>query len=237
MNISLQEIGRPTLRAERPPVHEVYREVRRNIMALLADEADELDPVIPACPKWTLRDLIAHLAGSAALAAGRMSGWTPAHPSSANMGVPELLDVWDQIGSDVELLLSERNGRAGSLLVTDAFTHELDIRYTLNAPLPESHPAFAVAFEVLASGFAAAVEAHNLPALRLSTDATQWTVGSGEPAATVTAHRYDLYRSLTGRRTHEQITAMRWDRSSHRWLPAFTWGPFTPPESPVEPAA
>jgi uncharacterized protein (TIGR03083 family) len=236
VDITLQEMGRPTLRAQRSPAHEAYREIRRNIAELLAD-ADDPNPDIPACPEWTLRDLIAHLTGSAALAIGRMSGWPAAHPSSSDMAVPELLRAWDQIGGEVELLLSERNGRAGNLLVTDAFTHELDIRYALNAPLPQAHPAFAIAFEVLANGFAASVETHHLPALRLATDETQWTVGVGEPAATVTGDRFDLYRSLTGRRTHGQITAMHWDRGSHRWLPAFTWGPFTPPESPVEPAA
>src|SRR5689334_18310906 len=99
MDISLQEMGRPTLRAERPPVHEAYREVRRNITALLTDKAVELDRVVPACPEWTLRDLVAHLIGSAALAVGRMSGWPPAHPASADLGVPELLAVWGQIGA------------------------------------------------------------------------------------------------------------------------------------------
>jgi uncharacterized protein (TIGR03083 family) len=238
MDTSLQEMGRPTLRGSRVATHEAYREIRRNVTALLADEADELDPVIPACPEWTLRDLIAHLTGSAALAIGRLSGWPAAAlGSSEDMGVPELLAAWDLVGAEAELLLSDRGGRAGSLLVTDAFTHELDIRYALKAPLPVDHPAFAGAFEVLANGFAAAVEAHHLPALRLSDGDTQWTVGEGVPAATVTAPRYDLYRSLTGRRTHEQITAMDWDRDSHRWLPAFTWGPFSPPITPVEPSA
>ena len=119
----------------------------------------------------------------------------------------------------------------------DAFTHELDIRYAIGAGLPAEHPAFAGAFEVLANGFAGSVADHDLPALRLSTGSTQWTVGLGEPAATVTAGRYDLYRSLAGRRSHEQIAALRWDRDSHRWLPAFTWGPFTPPDSAVEPVS
>jgi hypothetical protein len=90
---------------------------------------------------------------------------------------------------------------------------------------------------VLANGFACAVDDHQLPALRLSTGTTQWTVGTGEPVATVTANRYDIYRSLAGRRSHRQITSMDWDRDSHRWLPAFTWGPFTPPGAAVEPVA
>lgn len=238
MDARLHEIGRPTLRGSRAPNHEAYREVRQSALAVLSAARAEENPAVPACPGWTLRDLLAHLAGSAALAIGRLTGWPATHPSSsADMGVAELLEAWDRLGGEVDLLLSERGDRAGNLLVTDAFTHELDIRYAIGAPLPGDHPAFPGAFEVLATGFAAGVTAHALPALRLSTGTTQWTVGEGEPAATVTADRHDLYRSLTGRRTQDQITSLDWDRDSHRWLPAFTWGPFSPPGSPVEPTA
>ncbi|MCT2583760.1 maleylpyruvate isomerase family mycothiol-dependent enzyme [Actinophytocola gossypii] len=233
MDTSLYEAGRPTLRAARSPNHVAYRQVRQNVLEVLS--GDPGNPTVPSCPEWTVRDLLAHLVGSAALAVGRMSGWPSTHPSSSSgMGVPELLDAWDRLGAEVDLLLADRGARAGNLLVTDAFTHELDLRYAVGAPMPADHLAFAGAFEVLANGFSAAVTAHHLPALRLSTGSTRWTVGDGEPVATVTADRHDLYRSLAGRRSHSQITALGWDRDSHRWLPAFSWGPFSPPESPVE---
>lgn len=236
MDTSLYEVGQPTLRGARTPNHESYRQVRKNALEVLSGETG--NPVVPACPEWTVRDLLAHLVGSAALAIGRMSGWPATHPSSsADMGVQELLSTWDQLGAEVDLLLADQGERCGSLLLTDAFTHELDLRYAVGAPMPEEHPAFACAFEVLANGFADAVTAHLLPALRLSTGSTQWTVGDGDPVASVTAHQLDLYRSIAGRRTHEQITGLDWDRDSHRWLPAFTWGPFTPPDSPVEPSS
>jgi hypothetical protein len=133
-------------------------------------------------------------------------------------------------------LFTEHGDRSGDLLVMDAFTHEVDIRYALGAEPPAEHPAFAGSFQVLASGLADSMTAHHLPALRLSTGSTQWIVGDGEPAATVTADSFDLVRSLAGRRTHEQIAALDWDRDPNPWLPAFGWGPFIPPESPVEPS-
>ncbi|HEV7648558.1 MAG TPA: maleylpyruvate isomerase family mycothiol-dependent enzyme [Actinophytocola sp.] len=236
MDTHLDEVGRPTLRARRAPHHESYRQVRHNVIRLLGELPPDADSVVPACPEWTIRELVAHLVGVAATAIGRLSGWPSRQPaSSSNMGVLELLKTWEQLGAEADLLLSESRGRSGSILVMDAFTHELDVRYAIGAELPDEHPAFPGAFELLANGFAAAVSHHGLPALRLSTGSTQWTVGKGVPAATVTAPRYDLYRSLAGRRSHEQITALEWDRDSHRWLPAFTWGPFTPPTSPVEP--
>jgi len=238
MDTHLDEVGTPTLRAQRVPNHESYRQVRSNVLELLDEMPPDADPVVPACPGWTVRELVAHLVGVSATAIGRLSGWPSVQPSSSSdMGVPELLETWEQLGAEADLLLADQGGRSGNILVMDAFTHELDVRYAIGAELPSEHPAFPGAFEVLANGFAAAVSDHGLPALVLSTGSTQWTVGEGEPAAAVTAPRYDLYRSLAGRRSHQQITALDWERDSHRWLPAFTWGPFTPPVSPVEPVA
>ncbi|MFC4856981.1 maleylpyruvate isomerase family mycothiol-dependent enzyme [Actinophytocola glycyrrhizae] len=236
MDTKLYEVGTPTLRGERVPNHESYRYVRGSVLELLRAPRVVEDPVVPSCPEWTLRGLVTHLVGVAATSIGRLSGYPSAQPSSSSdMDIPELLAAWDRLGAEVDVLLAERGGRTGSILAMDAFTHELDIRYAIGAALPREHPAFAGAFEVLANGFAAAVSDHGLPALRLSTVSTQWIVGDGAPAATLTADRYDLYRSLAGRRSHAQITALDWDRGSHRWLPAFTWGPFTPPATPVEP--
>lgn len=228
----LSETGKPILRA---PNHESYQRIRQDVCALLA--AERGNPMVPSCPEWTVRDLVAHLVGSAALAIGRLSGWPATHPSSsAGMTLPDLLATWESLGAEVDLLLADRGGRAGTLLVTDAFTHALDIRYAMGLEPAGAHPAFAATFDVLANGFAASVAAHRLPTLRLSTESAQWTVGDGEPAATLTADSYDLVRALAGRRAPVQITAMNWSRDSHRWLPAFTWGPFAPPETAVEPA-
>lgn len=236
MDTTLNEVGAPTLRAGRVPNHESYRYVRRTVTELLAESRPEENPVVPSCPEWTLRGLLAHLVGVAAATIGKLTGWPAAQSvSSADVDIPQLLAVWEQLGAEADLLLADAGDRVGNILVMDAFTHELDIRYAIGAEMPVNHPAFTSAFTVIANGFAAAVADHGLPALRLSTGSTQWTVGTGVPAAKLTATRYDLYRSLAGRRSHHQITALDWDRDSHRWLPAFSWGPFTPPAVPVEP--
>jgi hypothetical protein len=84
-------------------------------------------------------------------------------------------------------------------------------------------------------GFFARTAELGLPVLRIETPRRHWTSGSGEPAAMVlTAGIHDLYRSLTGRRTHDQITALSWTGDPEPWLPAFTRGPFRPPARPVE---
>jgi len=223
-----------SLSSGRVPNHVAYRNVRHNMTMLLADHPVPEDLPVPACPEWTVRDLICHLVGISAFAIGRMSGWAEAERSSAGMDIADLLDEWSRMGEQAERLIEERGGRRGSIMVMDAFTHELDLRYALGTRLPDDHPAFARAFEVLLSGFSAEVAAHDLPAVLISVDGREWQAGIGEPVATLSGDRYDIYRSLAGRRTHEQITQLEWSRDSHRWLPAFTWGPFTPPRYPVE---
>lgn len=216
------------------PNHIAYRATIHNVMTLVADYPVPADHPVPSCPEWTVRDVVGHLVGICAFAIGRMSGWAEAERSSAGMGVDGLLGEWARMGEQAERLLGARSGRRGSIMVMDAFTHELDLRYALGAPLPAGHPAFPRAFEVLLNGFSAEVAAHNLPAVLISVDGREWQAGIGEPVATLSGDRFDIYRSLAGRRTHEQITRLGWSRDSHRWLPAFTWGPFTPPTQPVE---
>jgi len=215
------------------PNHVAYRETIRNVVALVTEHPVPEDLQVPACPEWTVRDLVAHLVGICAFAIGRRSGWAEAERSSAEMDLPRLAEEWARMGEAAEQLLA-RNDRRGSIMVMDAFTHELDLRYALGAPLPVDHPAFPLAFGILRHGFSTEVAAHNLPAVVIAVDGQEWRAGLGEQVATLSGDRYDLYRSLAGRRTYEQITRLGWSRDSHRWLPAFTWGPFTPPTVPVE---
>jgi uncharacterized protein (TIGR03083 family) len=217
------------------PNYVAYRTVIRNVAELVAGHPDSDSLPVPSCPEWTVRDLVGHLVGICAFAIRRsQSGWVDVGRSSDRLGVVDLVDEWARMGEQLERQLEARAGRRGSIMVMDAFTHELDLRYALGAPLPADHPAFSRAFEVLLNGFSAEVAAHNLPAVLVAVDGREWQAGIGEPVATLSGDRYDIYRSLAGRRTEEQIARLGWSRDSHRWLPAFTWGPFTLPSQPVE---
>lgn len=211
-----------------------YREVRHNMSTFVTALPEKATARVPACPEWTVRDLLAHLVGISAMVIGRLSGWPPANARpSTDLDVAGLLAEWDRLGERVEQLVAEQGG--GEVMLMDAFTHELDLRSTMSVPFPARHPAFDPAVAVLVRGFTGAVTERGLPGVRLSTGGTQWTVGEpAVPEVTVAAPPYDLYRSLAGRRTHEQIAALDWSAAPEPWLPAFTWGPFTPPSAPVE---
>jgi uncharacterized protein (TIGR03083 family) len=208
-----------------------YPEVRRGIRALL-DGREGLDVrPVPACPEWTVTDLLGHLTGIAERVLERHGGTPP--PAPAPPDVPGLLDRWDAMGEELDGLLAEAGGRSGEIMVMDAYTHELDLRAALGVAPPDEHLAWAPSFEVLVRGFSGSVAGRGLRALRVrSTGGSEWTAGYGRATASLTAPAHDLYRALAGRRSPAQLAVLDWSEAPEPWLPAFTWGPFTPPSSP-----
>lgn len=216
------------------PNHIAYGAVVENVTRLLTDRPVPEGLPVSACPGWTVRDLVGHVVGTCALAVGRCATWAGATRLCAGLDLAELLGEWAELAARAERLLVGAGGRGGNLMVMDAHTHELDLRYALGRSLPADHPAFDRALAVLLAGFSGQVVAHRLPALLVDVDGRPHKVGDGEVLATLTGDRFDIYRSLAGRRTYEQITRLGWSCASHRWLPAFAWGPFQPPDVPVE---
>ncbi|MDP9866430.1 MULTISPECIES: maleylpyruvate isomerase family mycothiol-dependent enzyme [Streptosporangium] len=222
---------------ERVPADVAYRHVRENVTRLLAGRPAAGDLAVAACPGWTVREVVAHLVEICARVAGRLGSRPVVGPLPGDAALAALLAAWTTAGEQVERLVAGDAARRGGVMTMDAFTHELDIRYALGLPPPAEHPAYPGALDVVVSGLSAEVSARGLPALRIETPGARWTAGpAGRPAATLSAHRHDLYRSLAGRRTSAQIARLHWSEDPRPWLPAFTWGPFTPPERPAESA-
>ncbi|MGW4065382.1 maleylpyruvate isomerase family mycothiol-dependent enzyme [Amycolatopsis sp. NPDC004747] len=208
-----------------------YPEVRRGIRALLEGRPGTHRRPVPACPGWTVTDLLGHLTAIGERVLERHGG-TPPPPAGA-LAVPELLDRWDDVGEDLDRRLAAAGGRSGEVMVMDAYTHELDLRAALGVPPPVEHAAWAPSFEVLVRGFFGSVAGRGLPPLRLrTTGGSTWTAGGESPAASVTAPAHDLYRALAGRRSLGQLAALDWSEAPGPWLPAFSWGPFAPPVEP-----
>nr|WP_328701653.1 maleylpyruvate isomerase family mycothiol-dependent enzyme [Amycolatopsis pittospori] len=211
-----------------------YRQVRENITILLTDHSAAGERIVPACPQWTVRDLLAHLAEICDRVITRFGGEPCPVPETAS--VVELLRLWNERGPEADTLLAaDGDGKSrGDIMVMDAFTHELDLRYALGEPLPGAHAGWLRGFEVLVSGLGASLTRHGLPGMRIETEGATWIAGTEPVAAVLSGPPGDLYRSLAGRRSPAQITALDWLGDPEPWLRAFTWGPFTPPDKAVE---
>jgi hypothetical protein len=70
----------------------------------------------------------------------------------------------------------------------------------------------AVALDFYLASFEETLEGADVGAVELHTpDDEHWTLGRGAVIAAVRAPRWDLFRSLGGRRTRTEIAALDWD--------------------------
>ncbi|MFF0568756.1 maleylpyruvate isomerase family mycothiol-dependent enzyme [Streptomyces sp. NPDC004041] len=227
--------------AEPPPDpdhHLAYRACRLNITRLVTSGPSVAEVPVPTCPGWSVRDLVGHLVLVCRMAVDEVPGEI-SEPPPPPPGIPidELVATWAVLEERLPDVLPRADRLRRRILPLDALSHELDLRTALGLPPPERSPALADALDLAVMGFTLSLYGHGLPALRVRTPDREWTAGQGEPAVTLRGESLEVFRALTGRRTVRQIGELSWSASPARWLPAFTWGPFTPATHTVEEAA
>jgi uncharacterized protein (TIGR03083 family) len=219
----------------------VYAEGRQRLSALVAplDDAGAAAPV-PACPGWTVHDVVAHLTGICAdILAGNLEGvttdaWTAAQVERRReASLADVLAEWAEVAPPVEAM-ADGFGPAGHQWVTDGATHEHDVRGALGAPGARDSAAVEVGAAFVAGRFLAGVAERGLPALAFRVDDRRWVSEPGPAAATLTTTPFELIRATTGRRSVGQLRALDWDGDPEPWLERWGWGPFTVRESPLE---
>jgi uncharacterized protein (TIGR03083 family) len=177
---------------------------------------------VPACPEWTVRDTVAHLAANAAdILAGRLPG-IPTEAQTAvqidqrrSRPLEEVLAEWDVAAGPIEQGLAA--GKWPLALVQDELVHEADLRGALGARrLPDA--AWMPSLEL---GIVRATERlGHLGELRILAGKHRFVVGSGKPVTTVEVDPYELWRSMPGRRSRAQMTAWKWSGDPQPYLEA-----------------
>src|SRR3954468_16381042 len=176
----------------------LYRDGRDRFIEVVRD-ADPATPVT-TCPTWTVKDVLAHVAGIPAdILAGRLDGvatdpWTAAQVEARReASVADIAEEWQQSGAQVDEMV-DSFGPTGAQLLFDLTTHELDVRAALGAPLPEDLEVYDVALDFVMANLLA-----DAP-LRFVAGGRTWT-GDVDPVATVTTSKRELLRMVSGRRT------------------------------------
>ena len=223
----------------------VYAEGRERISEIVTalDEEQQRTPV-PACPEWTVHDVVAHLCGVCAdILAGNLDGvatdpWTAEQVMKRReRPTPEVVAEWSELAPQVEANAGLFPVEAGKQWIADLTTHEHDIRGAVGQPgARESRGVdtaldFAVTFALDAS-----LSGHGLPALRVVAGDCDWTVGGDEATTTLSSQsKFDVMRAVMGRRSRDQILAFDWTGGDPEiYLGAFTFGPFTPPSQDLD---
>jgi len=199
---------------------DVYRSVRIRIMQLVRELPEEtLDCIAPATPDWRVRDVVAHLAGGTAdIVSGNLDDvasdkWTGAQVDARrNVPIGEVLDEWARCSAIVEPRIAKFDALMRAMLLTDAVTHEHDLRGALGAPGERESDAIAYAFRGVSGGIGA--QRGDRGALRIRHDAGETVVGAGEPTATVQTTRFEIVRASVGRRSYTQSATWDWEGDS-----------------------
>ncbi|MGH3853563.1 MAG: maleylpyruvate isomerase N-terminal domain-containing protein [Pseudonocardiaceae bacterium] len=218
-----------------------YRLVRQRIDTLLRGRAEIAELVVPACPNWTVRQIVSHLCGVAQdLVSGNIQGagtepWTQAQVLRlAERGLDDLLDLWAEKTDEVIALLPQGSDLAANQLVFDALTHEHDLRGALGEPASRTEdPVLPVALGFLLTARDRTIRASALPAVALRTEVGSWQLG--EPAAApaqlaLQLSGFEALRALSGRRSVPQILSLPWRGDATALLAMFTGTALRPPE-------
>jgi len=209
-----------------------YRQSRERLSDLARDLSSTDDQsTVPASPAWTVRDTYAHLAGAAAdVVAGNLQdagsdAWTAAQVTArAGRALDDILREWAEVGPEFEELIAT-SPESWWRFVSGTWLHEQDIRAAVGLRGLRNTDGGEVTL-LLVDTIADRIAAADLPALRIMTDGRSWTLGDGPPAASLRADRYELARSVGGRRSVEQMAALDWEGDGRRYLPLLaTYGP------------
>jgi uncharacterized protein (TIGR03083 family) len=204
-----------------------YGACRERISALVADLTDEHAATpVPACPGWTVHDVVAHLSGSVAdVLAGRMDGigspeWTAAQVEARRgTSIPDMLAAWAEDSPRFEDGLRAIGGPMASLGVADAWHHEQDLRGALGAPGGGADPATEhTAIEAYGSTVGGGWAAAGRAPLRIQAGDVTLVTGDGEPSATVIGTPYEVARALGGRRTEAQLRELTWEGDAEPYI-------------------
>jgi uncharacterized protein (TIGR03083 family) len=172
-----------------------YRTARLRITELvLSLDDDELTRAVPACPGWTVHDVVSHITGVADDALnGRMDGvatdpWTAAQVERGRgSSTADLLERWTEQAAVLETFPLPPQA------VIDLTTHEQDIRGAVDQPGARDTDEVQFALELVAQR---AVEVVPASAPRPTASRTGPRTHQ-HPAG----DRFDLYRAMMGRRS------------------------------------
>jgi uncharacterized protein (TIGR03083 family) len=188
----------------------LYGMVRERLSGLVADLPEPSGVAVPACPGWSVQDVIAHLAAIADdVVSGRLNRpptdeWTAAQVAARkDKSMADLLADWAEVGPKFQALISSAGMWPGFL---DALSHEHDVRGALAAPAGRDSPEMLVAAEFLVASLRPGL------ATSVRVGEREFLVGpSGDAVLGLVTEPFEAFRFRMGRRSRGQLAAMAWD--------------------------
>ncbi|WP_313888614.1 maleylpyruvate isomerase family mycothiol-dependent enzyme [Mycolicibacterium sp. CBMA 226] len=186
----------------------LYQQTMERIAELVSAPDVSVDAAVAACPGWSVRDVLAHVAGVAQdWAAGRRSA-PPSDEQTAEqvarfdgLGVDGILRAWGDAAAELPRLAREGIGPP----LGDVVVHEHDIRDALGRPGHRDSAAVQYVSHQLLRALLPPVP------VRILVEDGEYRCGpEGESAIDLKTTRFEAVRWRTGRRSRRQMAAMAW---------------------------
>ena len=232
-----------------PDLASAYDETRKTMSDLARSAGkDGQETPVPACPGWTVKDLIAHVTGiAAAVSSGQglrdinlVMFWDPDVSAAReefvdgeikarrDNSLEEILEEWERASVDLtSMMRCERPFPEGApalsewVVLTDLGIHHHDLRGALGIPGDRDSLATGLSLRSYVEAMKIRTAARGLPSLRIVAGSRSWTTSDQEPVATVTADPFELARAVSGRRNPDQVRAFTWAGDPEPFLGLF----------------
>lgn len=188
----------------------IYHDTKNRITALVGDlDAAALNTVVAACPGWTVRDVVAHLAAVADdIGDGRLTGAPTDGETAAQIArfdghdITDIVAAWTTAARKLDGL-AENDGVPPP--VGDIASHEHDIRGALGRAGARDSDAVRYSSDRLLTHFPMPV------GLRVVVEDAEYRSGPDGPTEIgLRTTRFEALRWRTGRRSRAQLAAMDW---------------------------
>ena len=193
-----------------PDLTPLYHDTRERLIALLS-ELDEvaLATRVPACPAWSVREVVAHLCAAAEdVLAGRLTRIPAEEETAAQVArfeghdVARILAAWEDVAPQYGQLVGTRKIWPA---VIDLATHEQDIRAAVGRPGARNTDVVWHSADWLLTRFRPPVP------LRVLVEDAQFRAGPDHGAGLqVTTSRFEAFRWRLGRRSRAQLARLDW---------------------------
>lgn len=233
---------------------DAYLDAKAQITELVESAtAEERQRTVPACPLWTVEDVVRHLTGVATdIVEGNMipdvnlielwhteggaqagDAYTDKHVTSRrSQPLAETFAEWDAITERLLPIVRSEQPAPQPLPfveyipVNDCIIHMHDVRGALGKPGDREGALVNLGLSSFFASFAVRVGTRSLPPVRVRYDGKERVTGDGEVAATWSGSRFELWRALAGRRSNAQIAAMQWEGDGTPYVPLVSmYGP------------
>ena len=150
----------------------------------------DLGRTVPACPEWTVQDVIAHLAGSCAdVLAGNIAGVTTAEWADKQVRrrkdhtITQVLEEWSAVAPELEATAGSFPPPLPTLWILDLAAHEQDLRGALVQPGARETRGLVIAVDFLVrEGLHRQLVGRRLGPMSVRTPIGSWTVGGQAPS-------------------------------------------------------